>query len=203
MVLTARREPRLLMATATLHDGLPVVHLPDGRALGSGAELSQWLDRPVELVAANSTPGTFENPRDVETEDDWHSWQGPIGSFHDGPRVSMVSLDSLADFEPKRFRINLLLDHADGSGASDDDAASEMSETSLVDRGVTIGSVGLHVRSPISRCIMITRAQPGIEADLGVFKRLAREHDNRMGVGADVYREGRLAVGDVVHPLPD
>jgi hypothetical protein len=50
---------------------------------------------------------------------------------------------------------------------------------------------------------MVTRAQPGIEADPGVFTRLVREHENRMGVGADVYREGRLAVGDVVHPLPE
>jgi uncharacterized protein YcbX len=194
LILTGRREPRLLMATAAFRDNVPVVHLADGRELTTAAELSDWLDRPVDLVSANATPGTYENPRDVDLEDDWVSWQGPVGSFHDSPqRVSMVSTASLADYEPKRFRINLILDGAD----------DELSETTLIDRDVTIGSVGLHLRRPIDRCIMITRAQPGIGADRGVLKRLVRVRDNLMGVGAQVYRDGTLAIGDVVHPLPE
>ena len=194
MILTGRREPHLLMATATFRERLPVVHLPDGRQLTTAGELSEWLDRAVELVPASTTAGTYENPRDTDREDDWVSWQGPVGSFHDSAqRVSMVSTASLADYEPKRFRINLILD-----GGDDD----ELSETTLIDCDVTVGSVGLHLRRPIDRCIMIARAQPGIEADRGVLKRLVRERDNLMGVGAEVYRDGTFAVGDVVHPLP-
>jgi uncharacterized protein YcbX len=193
-ILTARRERLLLMATATLTNGHPTIRLEDGRLLTTDDELSAWLDRPVELVPAGSTPGTYENPRDVEHEDDWMSWQGPIGSFHDGEsRMSMVSTRSLGAHERRRFRLNLVLE-----GASD-----ELDEDRLVGRDATIGSVGIHVRKPIERCIMVTRAQPGIEADLSVLKWVARERENRMGVGLRVYREGTLAVGDVLHPVPD
>jgi uncharacterized protein YcbX len=194
MILTGRREPRLLMATAAIEERSPVVHLEDGRRLTTDDELSEWVGRPVELVAADSTPGTYENPRDTEREENWVSWQGPVGSFHDTPlRISMVSKASLADYEAKRFRINLILDGADDS----------LSETALIDRDVTVGSVGLHLRAPITRCVMITRAQPGLAADRSVLKRLVRERDNLMGVGAKVYRDGTLAVGDAVHPLPE
>lgn len=193
-ILTGRREPRLLMATAALPNGSPTIHTDDGHQLTTAEELSDWLDRPVELVPAGSVPGTYENPLDIDGEDDWVSWQGPIGSFHDGSsRLSMVSTRSLADYDPRRFRINLILDGAD----------DELDEERLVDRDVTIGSVGIHVRKRIDRCIMVARAQPGLDADLSVLKRLIRERENMMGIGAKVYRDGTFAVGDVVHPLPD
>jgi uncharacterized protein YcbX len=193
-ILTARREPLLLMATAALANGRPTIRLEDGRQLSTDDELSAWLERPVELVPAGSTPGTYENPRDIEREDDWRSWQGPIGSFHDGEsRMSMVSTRSLGDHERRRFRLNLVLEGAD----------EDLDEDRLVGHDLTIGSVGIHVRKQIERCIMVTRAQPGIEADRSVLKRVARERGNRMGVGLLVYREGTLAVGDVLHPVPD
>jgi uncharacterized protein YcbX len=194
MILTARREPRLLMAQAALPDGSPVITVEGGRQLATSGELSDWLDRPVELVSARIGPGTFENPRDIDNEDDWVSWQSPNGSFHDSSScVSIVSTASLAGYEQQRFRINLIVDGAD----------SELDESMLEGRDATIGSVGLHVRKPITRCIIVARAQPGITADLGVLKRVIRERDNIMGIGARAYREGTLAVGDVVHPLPD
>jgi hypothetical protein len=156
--------------------------------------LSSWLDRAVTLVAAGTGPGTFEDTPDIEHERTWVSWQGPAGSFHDGAScVSMVSTASLADYEQQRFRINLILDGAD----------PDHDEELLVGHDVTIGSVGLHVRKPIDRCIMVTRAQPGIAPDLGVLKRVRRERSNTMGVGARVYRDGTLAVGDAIHPVPD
>jgi uncharacterized protein YcbX len=194
MILTARREPRLLMARATLPDGWPVISVDGGRQLSTSGELSDWLDRPVELVSARIGPGTFENPRDVDNEDDWVSWQSPNGSFHDSSScVSIVSTASLSGYEQQRFRINLIVDGAD--------AGSD--ESMLQGRDATIGSVGFHMREPITRCIVVARAQPGIAADLGVLKRVIRERDNIMGIGAQAYREGTLAVGDVVHPLPD
>ncbi len=194
MILTARREPRLLMAQASLPDGWPIISVDGGRQLTSSGELSDWLDRPVELVSARMAPGTFENPRDIDNEDDWVSWQSPVGSFHDSSScVSMVSIRSLADYEQPRFRINLILDGAD----------DELDEEMLAERDITIGSVGFHVGKPIDRCIIVSRAQPGITADLGILKRLIRERDNLMGIGARVYRDGTLAVGDAIHPLPD
>src|SRR5262245_49805645 len=194
MILTGRREPRLLLASAWLPNGRPVIRLDDGREVETSDELSAWLDRPVELVAPGDTPATYEDPRDVERETDWVAWEGPSGSFHDGASVvSMVSTRSLADYDRRRFRQNLILDGAD----------RELDECTLVGHDATVGSVGLHVRKPIDRCIMVTRAQPGLPADLGVLKRLIRERDNLMGVGAEVYRDGTLRVGDALHPVPD
>ena len=149
-------------------------------------DLSAWLDRPVKLVAAESGPGTFENPLDVDEETDWVSWQSQPGSFHDGrSTVSLVSLDSLGDHERRRFRINLVLD---GDG-----------EDELVGNDVAIGCVRLHIRKPIDRCIMVARAQPGIPADLQVLKRVIRERGNLMGVGATVVTRGEIA--EKTYPL--
>jgi uncharacterized protein YcbX len=186
MILTGRREPRLLMASARLVDGQPVIEVDGGRPLTTSAELSTWLDRPVELVVAGALPG----PLDIDGEDDWMSWQGPTGSYHDlHSTLSIVSVGSLDDFEPARFRINLIVDGR--------------RELDLVGRDVTIGSVGLTVHSPIQRCVMVARAQPGIAADLGVLKRVIRERNNIMGVGARAYRDGVLSVGDQVVPVPE
>jgi uncharacterized protein YcbX len=190
-ILTGRREPRLLMMTARLIDGQPAIEVAGGQRLPTSADLSAWLDRPVELVPAGPTPGTYETPLDIDREDDWISWQGPVGSYHDSEStVSMVSVDSLADFEPGRFRTNLILD-----GLS--------SELGLVGHDVTVGSVGFSVRKRIERCVMVARAQAGIAADLSVLKRVIREHGNQLGVGARAYRDGVLSVGDPVVPVPE
>jgi uncharacterized protein YcbX len=192
MVLTGRREPRLLMATAHLEDGEPVIEIGDGSLLRSSGELSAWLDRPVELVQAGSGPATFEGVSDVETERDWTTWQGPSGTFHDGrSTVSLGSDTTLAGYDPRRFRLNLLLEHS-GDGTEDD----------LIDADLTIGTAGLYVRKPIERCVMVTRAQIGLDRDLGVLKRVVAERNNRLGVGAVVHREGLITVGDVVMPFP-
>lgn len=187
MILTGRREPRLLMLSAHLVDGAPAVFTDDGTPLDGSDALAAWLDRPVELVAAGDTPGTFENPLDVEREDDWISWQGQPGSFHDGrSTVSLVSTASLADHDRRRFRMNLVLD-----GHGEDD---------LVEHDVTVGSTRLHVRKAIDRCVMVGRAQPGLPADRSVLQRVIRERGNLMGVGAVVVAPGTVTVGDAVTP---
>jgi uncharacterized protein len=43
---------------------------------------------------------------------------------------------------------------------------------------------------------MVTRAQPGLECDMDVFRSLARHHGARFGVWTEVRTTGRIAVGD-------
>jgi uncharacterized protein len=66
VVISAKREPRMLEASATVVEGDAVISLPDGSTVTSAdskvdAVLSAWLDREVKLVAASpGERGTFE-----------------------------------------------------------------------------------------------------------------------------------------------
>jgi uncharacterized protein YcbX len=58
------------------------------------------------------------------------------------------------------------------------------------------GAVELQPVEPCVRCTMVTRPQPGLDADVDVFRTLARNHRGRFGVWSDVAVPGTLAVGD-------
>ena len=181
-VLTARREKRLLFASAHLVAPDQVeIRLPDG-SVADDAALSRWLDRPVALERAGSVGGTYENPRDFENEADWVTWQGPPEAWHDSARVSLVSTATMGDWDLRRFRPNIVLE---GHG-----------EDALVGKRVEIGGVALEIIKQIDRCVMVTRAQPGIETDLDILRTINRTRNTYLAVGAQVARPGQLAVGD-------
>ena len=187
--LTARREPRLLFASARLReDGSAEITLPDGSIAADDDALSDWLGRPVELRSARAGVAlSYENVVDFEHEpsSDWSAWQGPVGAFHDDAdaRVSLVSRETIDGWNARRFRFNVLLD---GGG-----------EDELVGRHVTLGEAAIDVGFRIQRCVMTTRAQPGgIERDLDVLRTIARERDARLAVGGLVAQPGLIRVGD-------
>lgn len=183
-VLTARREPRLLFASASWHDGDVAIVSSEGEALDGDAALSAWLGRPVRLTRAGEEGGVYESPDDFENETDWAAWQGPGHAWHDSARarVSLVSTGTLGTWAPQRFRANVLLD---GSG-----------EDALVGEQVRLGTAVLDVTKPISRCIMVTRPQPELGKDLDVLRTIHRERGGRLAVGALVAESGSVAVGD-------
>lgn len=181
-VLTAKREKRLLFASAHLSAPDHVeIRLPDG-SLADDAALSQWLDRPVAVERAGTVGGVYENPRDFESETDWVTWQGPPEAWHDSARVSLVSTATLGHWDARRFRPNVVLE---GDG-----------EDALVGHRIQIGGVVLEVTKPIDRCVMVTRAQPGIQADLDILRTINRTRATYLAVGARVAHPGQLAVGD-------
>lgn len=187
LVLTARREPSLLFLAAAHRPGdRPAITCDDGTVLADDDALSRWIGRPVELRSAAAGPGTFENPMTVDDtgdESDWFQWQSAGRTFHDGrSTVSFVSRASLGEWDARRFRANLVLD--DGEGEE------------LLSGDVAVGGAVLAVRAPIDRCVMVTRAQPGLPRDLSVLKRVIAERGNRLAVGATVATPGRIAVGD-------
>lgn len=188
-VLTARREPRLLFATASWHAGEVGIVGPEGEALDTDAALSDWLGRPVRLEPAGAEGGVYENPLDAETETDWVSWQGPGHAWHDSrrTRVSLVSTATLGTWSPARFRANVLLE-----GGGDED--------SLVGTRVRLGTALLDVRKRVDRCVMVTRAQPGLPVDRDVLRTIHRERDGFLAIGAVVAEHGRVAVGDRLTP---
>ena len=188
-VLTGRRTPDLLFASARVVGGELVVRLPDSTEVGADGcdALSAWLGRDVELrAAAGAEGGTYENPLNAEEESDWVQWQGPPGAWHDSgrTRVSLVSATSLGAWELRRFRTNLL---TDGQG-----------EDSFVGAVVRLGDVECDVTKRVSRCVMVSRPQPGLERDLDVLRTINRERGGNLSVALIPRSRGPIAVGDEV-----
>lgn len=191
--LTARRDPPLLYASATIVDGEVVVILPNGARTNDDAALSAWLDRPVELRrAATDDVGTYEIQLEESDDGSWVQWSGPAGSFHDSTRsrLSLVSEEAFGSWDRRRFRTNVVLD---GPG-----------DVELVGSQIGIGSVRLDVTKQIDRCVMTTRPQPALgdspalDRDLDVLRTLTAERENHLAVGALVVQPGTITVGDEI-----
>ena len=191
--LTARRVSDLLFASAALRaDGTVAITLPDRTVAADDAALSDWLGRPVALRSSvEQLARHYENPTDFEDEAGaaWLPFIGAAGAFHDSRRaaVSLVSTTTLDGWAPRRFRANVLLD---GPG-----------EDGMVGSSVMVGGAVLDVGMRISRCVMVTRPQPGqIERDVEVLRTIHRDREGCLAVGATVARPGSVAVGDTLEP---
>lgn len=204
-ILTGRREPRLLMASATLGErGDPLLTLPDGTTCtGPGAEtdaaLSAWLGGDVSLVPATDHPSSkaefFADATDDSSEA--KEWTMPADRFVDAMPLLIVTTASLragaaahptGSWDVRRFRPNLLVD-VDGSDWVEDAWCGSV---------VRIGDAELAPRQACVRCTMVTRPQPDLDRDLDVYKTLARLHGGTLGVWTAVQQPGNVAVGDVV-----
>lgn len=201
-ILTARRRPELLAASAVYADDEPVITLPDGKiTVGPGDDtdrkLSQWLGSPVALVPSSGTEaGRAEFFADA-TDDNSQAieWTMPAGRYVDAAAILLLTTASLrtaashhpaGSWDPRRFRPNILID-LEGVGWIED---------SWVSRPIRIGSMTLAPIEPCVRCTMVTRAQPGLEKDVEVFRTLARHHRGHFGVWSDVLTAGKLSIRD-------
>jgi len=189
-VLTARRSPELLFASASLNGAGVTITLPDqstinGEDPDANERLSAWLDKAVELRAAGDEGGTYEVPLDFENDENWVSWTGPAGAWHDSTRsrISLLSRGSLGEWDQRRFRANVILD---GSG-----------EDELVGSSVGIGTdLVLDVTKRIDRCVIVTRPQPGLDRNLDVLRTINANHDTCLSVGALITTPGTIAEKD-------
>lgn len=210
-VLTGRREPRLLLASARIDDsgaggrGAPVITLPGGTTIeGVGAHadaaLSAWLDAAVRLLAAEDSPPA---PADMfaDATDDTSavlSWMMPAGRYVDVFPLLLMTTASLragaahypaGNWHPRRFRPNVLIDVP----------GDDWLEDGWQGRVVGVGrDTRLTVARPASRCTMITRPQPGLARDLDMFRTLAKQHGATFGMWAGVKSPGTVRVGDTV-----
>jgi uncharacterized protein YcbX len=204
-ILTGRREPRLLQAAASLgEDGQPEIALPDGMILrGTGpatdGALSVWLGRAVTLAAARGAPGAQAEYFADATDDTSAAieWTMPPGRFVDAAPLLLLTTASLraaAAFHPdghwdvRRFRPNLLIG-IDADGWVEDGWCGQT---------VRVGDVELLPRKPCQRCTMVTRPQPELERDLGIYRTVARHHAGNLGVWTTVRTPGTIRTGDPV-----
>ncbi|MCW2796014.1 MOSC N-terminal beta barrel domain-containing protein [Nocardioides sp.] len=201
-ILTARRRPELLAAAAAYDDDAPVITLPDGRtAVGPGLStdnlLSQWLGSAVSLVSsAGSAGGRAEYFADATDDNSLAiEWTMPAGRYVDAAPVLVLTTASLrtaaalhpgGTWDPRRFRPNMLID-VEGDGWVEDQ---------WVSHSLQVGAATVMPTQPCVRCTMVTRAQPGLEPDVDVFRTLARHHHGHFGVWSDVLEGATVSIGD-------
>ena len=89
---------------------------------------------------------------------------------------------SLGDWDVRRFRTNVVV-----TGEGEDE---------LVGSTVRLGDAELEVTKRISRCVMVTRPQPGLDRDLAVLKAVNAERESCLSIGALVAAPGTIRVGD-------
>jgi len=204
-ILTGRREPPLLFASAALDgDGQPVVALPDGTTCGgvgpaTDAALSAWLSRPVSLVPAAGAPGGSAEFFADATDDTSTAieWTMPPGRFVDAMPLLVLTEASLragqmlhpeGDWDVRRFRPNVLV-ALDAEGWVEDGWCG---------RALRVGSAVLAPQQPCVRCTMVTRPQPELDRDLDIYRTLARHHGGTFGAWTAVERPGTVRIGDLV-----
>jgi MOSC domain-containing protein len=205
VVLSAKREPRLLDASVKVADAEVVITLPEGSLTGSAdpnvdAVLSEWLGFGARLVTAEPDErATYEIGGNFEDDSHplVHQWQGPAGTFHDSRPVHMLSTATLAaiaahhpggQFDIHRFRPNVVID-AEGEG---------FVEERWIGATLSVGSARFEVVKPTSRCVMTTRPQVGLPRDLEILRTINRVNDGNLGVQVHVVGEGVVSVGDAI-----
>ena len=203
--LTGKTVPELLFARAALRGESVCVTLPDGPEVtageaGADATLSEWLNRRVRLVRADPDVQCRYDAHVDPTDNDSSLFEaeGPMGTFRDSRHpahlLTTASLRAAAEHHPdgqweaRRFRPNLLID-TDGEGFVEDD---------WVGARVAVGEVVFEIRKRCGRCMIPNRPQPGLGADVGIARSLARHHGLDLGVYAGIDRPGTVRVGDSV-----
>jgi uncharacterized protein YcbX len=179
-ILSAKTVPALLSADRDWDD----------------ERLSEHLGRPVRLIGRDPDR-SFVFDMDVDEAD---PAAGTVelrtqpGSFYDGrSTLHLVSRQSIGDWDVRRFRPNLLVDVTTGDDHPED---------AWVGRRLRIGdSLEATVRKQTGRCVITTRAQPGVERDLDVLRSLNRTRQGNLGVYLDPQTEGAVAPGDAVELL--
>jgi uncharacterized protein len=126
----------------------------------------------------------------------------PPGMFVDLAPVHVLTKTSLATIgaevgdklDVRRFRPNVLvaLDNTD----------EELPESQWVGAQVTLGDVALDVTMQTVRCVVPSRAQPGIEVNRQVTRAVAAKAQRCLGVYCGVERAGTVRVSDQVAIRP-
>ncbi len=215
LLVSAKRDGRLLEAFARTDGDDVLIRLPDGAELVAGAPeadraLSAWLDREVVLRRPGGEAAydmTLDPPND---DAEVYEIPTPPGTFLDLAALHVLTTASVEqcraarpdiDWDVRRFRPNVLVD----TGAETD---AGFPEDAWVGQQVAIGDVVIHGDMRTMRCAMPLRPQPEMAAvgspelarELDVYRTMAEIHSNDLGLYASVVTPGRIQLGDRVVP---
>ncbi|WP_037627652.1 MOSC domain-containing protein [Streptomyces aureus] len=212
------------------------VALPDGTTLRVddpelGFLLGKLLGRPVHLSSVVPEHGRLERAvpayeggvpevlRDSasvdETGESITTGRVAGGTFFDFGRVHLVTTSSSArmreaypagDFDPRRFRPNLVVDTGTGTGTGADSGPG-FPEDAWTGARLRVGEALFRVVVPTPRCVIPTLGHGELAADPGIMRAVARHHRvpvldlgrlSCLGVYLDVLEAGRVEVGDTI-----
>jgi uncharacterized protein len=108
------------------------------------------------------------------------------GAFDSAP-LSLISLGTIGDLDPRRFRMNLVIDAPDA-----------FAEDAYIGHTLRIGGLRLRVDRHDSRCTIITTDPDTGERDPRILKQFGRTNNACAGVYCTVVQPGVVAVGDDV-----
>ncbi|MGW0884240.1 MOSC domain-containing protein [Streptomyces sp. NPDC002671] len=186
--------------------------------------LSELLDRKVSLATATpgergrleravpeyegGVPDALRETAVVDGSGELITVGGvAAGTFFDFGRVHLVTTSALAqlreaypagDFDPRRFRPNLVVETGQGPGFPEDTWPGAR---------LRVGEVLFRAVVPTPRCVIPTLGHDELPPDPGIMRTVAREHRvpvlalgrlSCVGVYLDVLEPGTLRVGDPV-----
>jgi uncharacterized protein YcbX len=122
----------------------------------------------------------------------------PPGMFVDLAPVHVMTTTSLAtigaevgdELDVRRFRPNVFV--------ALDDPDDELPEAHWVGAHLAIGEVVLNVAMETVRCVVPSRAQPGLDVNRQITRAVAARAQRCLGVYCDVERAGTVRVGDQI-----
>ncbi|MEU1226264.1 MOSC domain-containing protein [Streptomyces sp. NPDC005828] len=209
-------------------DGTVAVELPDGviRTVGDpelDARLSKLLGRQVCVSASAPAHSTLERavpeyeggvPDAVRatafvdgTGEKITAGKVASGTFFDYGRVHLVTTSSLTrlqsvypagDFDPRRFRPNLVIETGEGPPFAEDGWQGWQ---------LRVGEALFRVVVPTPRCVVPALGHDELGADPGIMRAIAREHRIHvfdlgrlacLGVYLDVLEPGEVRLGDSI-----
>ncbi|MER7540999.1 MOSC domain-containing protein [Streptomyces sp. NPDC097704] len=223
-----RKWGPLLGCRSRVADGTVAVELPDGviRAVGDpdlDARLSKLLGRQVFVSASAPAHSALERavpeyeggvPDAVRatafvdgTGEKITAGKVASGTFFDYGRVHLVTTSSLTrlqsiypagDFDPRRFRPNLVIDTGERPAFVEDGWQG---------RQLRVGEALFRVVVPTPRCVVPALGHDELVADPGIMRAIAREHRIHvfdlgrlacLGVYLDVLEPGEVRLGDSI-----
>jgi len=144
-------------------------------------------ERPDDSRVAVTTPAGEElDVVELAERLGAHSIKLNRGAFDSAP-LSLISLGTVGELDPRRFRMNLVVD-----------APAAFAEDAWIGRTLRIGGLRLRVDRPDSRCTIITTDPDTGVRDPAILKEYGRVHNACAGVYCSVVQPGVVAVGDEV-----
>jgi uncharacterized protein len=182
--------------------GVVRVELPDGSRLEGESPvaseiLSGLFKHPVRLERTRQGP---ISPADIEAIQKGEAFL-PQWKFYDEGPLHLLASGTLrhlkrleggdSDFDPRRFRPNVLIDTGDDDGSFVEDRW--LAGVLKIGETVRIGSMW-----PAIRCVMLTNPQEELRHDPAILRAAAQHHQAYVGVFAGPLVPGTIRPGDPV-----